>query len=90
MSDGTMFQQLSTDEAQQLLQAATPSAAHPAATSHALVFVAEVVEAGPVSVEVFVDGVKLLHNSRPRSLLVLPARPSSDHCVVRGHNKVLI
>lgn len=88
MSDGTMFRQLSTDDTHQLLQAGTSSGAQPAATPHSLMFVAEVFTAGPVMVEVCVDGVKLT-NSWPKSLLVLPGRPSAEHCVVRGQSKVL-
>lgn len=89
MSNGTTFRQLSIDETHQLLQAGTSSGVQPAATPHSLVFVAEVFTAGPVMVEVSVDGVKLT-NSWPRSLLVLPGRPSAEHCVVRGQSKVPI
>lgn len=89
MSDGTVFRQLSTSEAHQLLQAGTPSDAQAAVNSHALVLVAEVFQAGAFMVEASVDGVKLC-NSSPRSLLVLPGSPSADHCIVRGQSKVLI
>ena len=87
MSDGTTFQQLTTSEAHQLLQEGRPLGAQTAAILRGLVFVAEVLRAGPVMVEVCVDGVQL-QGSWPRSLLVLPGEPSAAHCVVRGQSKV--
>ena len=87
MSDGAVFQQLITSKAHQLLQEGSPLGVHTAAKPHGLVFVAEVLTAGPVMVEVCVDGVQL-QGSWPRSLLVLPGKPSAAHCVVRGQSKV--
>ena len=87
MSDGTVFQQLLTSEAHQMLQEGTPLGAQTAAKLHGLVFVAEVLRVGPLMVEVWVDGVQL-QGSWPSRLLVLPGKPSAAHCVVRGQSKV--
>lgn len=87
MSDGTTFQQLTTREAHQLLQEGRLLGAQTAAILRGLVFVAEVLRAGPVMVEVCFDGVQL-QGSWLRSLLVLPGKPSAAHCVVRGQSKV--
>ena len=87
MSNGTTFQQLITSEAQQLLQEDSPLGTQATAMSRGLVFVADVLRAGPVMVEVCVDGGQL-QGSWPRSLMVLPGKPSAAHCVVRGQSKV--
>ena len=87
MSDGTMLQQLSPSEAHQLLQAGSPLVTQAAAHLHGLVFVAQVLKAGPVMVEVSVGGVQLQPNW-PRSLLVLPDKPAASHCAVEGLCKV--
>ena len=86
MSNGTVFQQLISSEAHQLLQEGSPLGAQ-TAKLHGLVFVAEVFRAGPVMVEVWVDGVRL-QGSWPRSLLVLPGKPSAADCTFRGQSKV--
>lgn len=87
MSDGTIFQQLSTSKAHQLLQQGSPLGSQAAANPQGLVFGAEVFAAGPVMVEVCIDGVQL-QCGWPRSLLVLPGAPSAAHCVVRSLSEV--
>lgn len=87
MSNGTTFQQLSISEAHQLLQQGSPLGDQAAASPQGLVFGAEVLTAGPVMVEVYIDGVQL-QCGWPRSLLVLPSTPCAAHCVVRSLNKV--
>lgn len=89
MSNGTTLQQLGTSEAHQLLQHGSPLGSQAAASPQGLVFGAEMLTAGPVMVEVCIDGVQL-QCGWPRSLLVLPGIPSAAHCVVRSLNKVYI
>ena len=87
MSNGTTFQQLGTSEAHQLLQQGSPLGSQAAPSPQGLVFGAEMLSAGPVMVDVCVDGVQL-QCGWPRSVLVLPGMPSAAHCVVRSLSKV--
>lgn len=84
---GPVLHQLSAEDANEQLQPNSQLSGRAAASSHALVYAAEVQKAGCVMVGALLGGVQL-SNGWPKSLLMLPGKPSAAHCLLGSHCEV--